>query len=75
MAGRHVEVGEIREATEDDEAITSVTGSIFTARVDPGTAARPGAQLSLAVDPGRFHYFDPETGLRLTAAPAHAAVV
>ncbi len=69
-----VDVAEIREETEDDEAITSVTGSVFTARVDPGTAARPGAPLRLAVDPSRFHYFDPETGLRLAATPAPVAV-
>jgi multiple sugar transport system ATP-binding protein len=69
-----VEVGEIREATGDDEAMATVSGSLFTARVDPGTAARPGAALRLAVDPTRFHYFDPVTGLRLTAAPEPAAV-
>ena len=69
-----VEVGEIREATGDDEAISTVAGSLFTARVDPGTAARPGAPLRLAVDPSRFHYFDPVTGLRLVAAPEPVAV-
>ncbi len=69
-----VEVGEIREATGDDEAIATVAGSLFTARVDPGTAARPGAPLRLAVDPSHFHYFDPVTGLRLVAAPEPVAV-
>jgi multiple sugar transport system ATP-binding protein len=69
-----VDVGEIRKATEDDEAITTVTGSLFTARVDPGTAARPGTPLRLAVDPSRFHYFDPLSGLRLAAAPQPVAV-
>jgi multiple sugar transport system ATP-binding protein len=68
-----VEIGEIRETAEDDE-LGTVTGSLFTARVDPGTAARPAARLTLAVDPSRFHYFDPETGLRLTAAPEPAVV-
>jgi len=66
-----VEVGEIRETTGDDE-VTAVEGSLFTARVNPETAARPGAPLRLAVDPSRFHYFDPETGLRLSATPAPA---
>ena len=69
-----VEVGEIREAAGDDETIATVAGSLFTARVDPSTAARPGAPLRLAVDPSRFHYFDPVTGLRLVAAPEPAAV-
>ncbi len=69
-----VEVGEIREAAGDDDELGTVAGSLFTARVDPGTAARPRGRLTLAVDPSRFHYFDPETGLRLTAAPAPAVV-
>ncbi len=69
-----VEVGEIREAAGEDEAIATVAGSLFTARVDPGTAARPGTPLRLAVDPSRFHYFDPVTGLRLVATPEPAAV-
>ncbi len=70
-----VEVGEIRDAAGDDEALVAVeAGSLFTARVDPGTAARPSAPLRLAVDPSRFHYFDPETGLRLVAAPEPVAV-
>jgi multiple sugar transport system ATP-binding protein len=69
-----VEVGEVREAAGDDEAIATVAGALFTVRVDPGTAARPGAPLRLAVDPSRFHYFDPATGLRLAAAAEPVAV-
>jgi multiple sugar transport system ATP-binding protein len=61
-----VEASEVREAAGDeDAALVAVEGSLFTARVDPGTAARPGERLRLAVDPARFHYFDPENGLRL----------
>ena len=52
----------------------ALEGSVFTARVDPGTAARPGSPLRLAVDPTRLHYFDPETGLRLEANRVPAAV-
>jgi hypothetical protein len=35
-----------------------------------------GQTIELAVDPRRFHYFDPATGVRLTgsAAPAYAGV-
>jgi multiple sugar transport system ATP-binding protein len=66
VAAPRVEVSEVREADgEEDEALMAVEGSLFTARVDPGTAAQPGSPLRLAVDPSRFHYFDPETGLRL----------
>ena len=66
VAAPRVDVSEVREAAgEEDAPLVAVEGSLFTARVDPGTAARPGARLRLAVDPARFHYFDPETGLRL----------
>ena len=75
VAEPRVEVGEVRAATGDEDAtIGAVEGSLFTARVDPGTAARPAAPLRLAVDPSRFHYFDPETSLRLDAGRELAAV-
>ena len=72
-----VDVSEVREAAGDDDTLLAVEGALFTARVDPATSARPGAPLRLAVDPLRFHYFDPETGLRLDtgAVPAPVAVV
>jgi multiple sugar transport system ATP-binding protein len=60
-----VDVSEVREAAGDEDALVAVEGAVFTARVDPGTKARPGAPLQLAVDPSRFHYFAPKTGLRL----------
>jgi len=47
--------------------------SVFCARVDARTAARPGAQVRLSVDPSRFHYFDRDTGMRIGArVPARA---
>ena len=68
VAEPRVEVGEVRAATGDEDAtIGAVEGSLFTARVDPATAAKPAATLRLAVDPSRFHYFDRETGLRFEA--------
>ena len=60
-----VDVSEVREAAGDEDALVAVEGAVFTARVDPGTKARPGTSLRLAVDPSRFHYFEPGTGLRL----------
>jgi multiple sugar transport system ATP-binding protein len=69
-----VDVSEVREASGDEDVLTAVEGSLFTARVDPGTSARPGTPLRLAVDPSRFHYFDSETGLRLEPARAAAAL-
>jgi multiple sugar transport system ATP-binding protein len=66
VAAPPVEVSEVRDAAgEEDATLTAVEGSLFTARVDPATSAKPGARLRLAVDPSRFHYFDRETGLRL----------
>src|SRR5579884_2787675 len=75
VAAPRVEVSEVRAAAgEDDATLTAVEGSLFTARVTPGTSAKPGAPLRLAVDPSRFHYFDPDTGLRLEPARELAAV-
>jgi multiple sugar transport system ATP-binding protein len=74
VAAPRVEVSEVRAAAGEDDATLAVEGSLFTARVHPGTSARPGSRLQLAVDPSRFHYFDPDTGLRLERAPELAAV-
>jgi multiple sugar transport system ATP-binding protein len=75
VAEPRVEVTEVRAATGDEDAtLGTVEGSLFTARVDPGTAAKPGHPLRLAVDPSRFHYFDAETGLRIEPDRELAAV-
>src|SRR6185437_1931610 len=70
-----VDVSEVREAAGDEEVLLPSDRASFTARVDPQTSARVGSRLRLSVDPSRFHYFDPSTGLRLerAAAPALAA--
>jgi multiple sugar transport system ATP-binding protein len=47
--------------------------SVFCARVDPRTAARPGQRVRLSVDPQRFHFFDPQTGKALRAPQAAVA--
>jgi multiple sugar transport system ATP-binding protein len=76
VAAPRVEVTEVREAAGDEDAtLAAVQGSLFTARLDPATSAKPGAPLRLAVDPSRFHYFDPETGLRLEPDRAPLAAV
>jgi multiple sugar transport system ATP-binding protein len=67
-----VDVSEVREAAGDEEAMLLADRAVFTARVAPQTAARPGSSFRLAVDPSRFHFFDPETGLRLERAVAPA---
>ena len=56
--------------------LTAAEGkSSFTARVDPRTACRPGSAIRLSVDPNRFYFFDPDSGLSIAdpvvaAAPA-----
>jgi multiple sugar transport system ATP-binding protein len=45
----------------------------FTARVDPRTKCRPGSTVRLSVDPGRFHFFERESGLAIGAPSALAA--
>jgi multiple sugar transport system ATP-binding protein len=75
VAAPRVDVSEVRAAAGDEDAeLGAVEGSLFTARVDPGTSAKPGSPLRLAVDPSRFHYFDAETGLRLEPDRALAAL-
>ncbi len=65
VAAPPVEIGEVQAASGDEYGLVDFEGSLFTARDEPGTAARPGADLCLALDAARIHYFDPESGLRL----------
>jgi multiple sugar transport system ATP-binding protein len=51
--------------TDDDAALLAEQTTLFTARVDPRSAARQGVDARLAVDPGAFHFFDAETGAAL----------
>jgi multiple sugar transport system ATP-binding protein len=67
---------EILESTTDG-GLLPTERALFTARVDAKTRARVGTELELAVDAARFHFFDPESGVRLqagTAAPELAGV-
>jgi multiple sugar transport system ATP-binding protein len=67
-----VDVTEVREAAGDEDALLATDRVSFTARVDARTSARPGATLRLAVDPSRFHFFDPASGRRLSSVGAPA---
>jgi multiple sugar transport system ATP-binding protein len=60
---------EVLEAASE-QGLLPGEGALFTARVDARTSARVGAPFELAVDPARFHYYDPATGERLSAAGA-----
>ena len=69
----HVEAAPITaEVLESaaDGGLLAESRALFTARVDARTSARVGAELALAVDVSRLHFFDPETGARLAAAGA-----
>jgi multiple sugar transport system ATP-binding protein len=58
---------ELLEAAEEDQVgLLAGEQALFTARVDARTSARPGADLRLAIDPTRFHFFDPQTGASLS---------
>jgi len=70
VAAAPVDVTGARADDEADEALITGGGTIFTARVDPLTKALPGADLRLAVDPSRFHFFDPATGDRIDSRAA-----
>ena len=61
-----VETGD--DDQEDDASLLAGHSTLFTARVDARTDATQGSSTSLAVDPARFHFFDPEKGSSLAAA-------
>jgi multiple sugar transport system ATP-binding protein len=72
-----VGVEEVMEAADEplEEAVFLLeeNRAVFCARVDARTRARPGARVRLSVDPRRFHFFDPETGLAIGASNPAAA--
>jgi multiple sugar transport system ATP-binding protein len=64
---------EVLEATDgEDTTLLAEAKTLFNARVDPGTKAGVGRRVRLSVDPARFHFFDPASGLRLERAAAPA---
>jgi multiple sugar transport system ATP-binding protein len=54
--------------TESEAALLAVDGAVFNARVHADTGAVAGRQLSIAVDPRGFHFFDLATGENITPA-------
>jgi len=67
---------EVEGVEEDPEAaatpiplVAAKGTSVFTAAVDSRTAARPGRQARLSVNPARFHFFDPQTGAAIGNRP------
>jgi multiple sugar transport system ATP-binding protein len=66
---------EVLESASDG-GLLPADRALFTARVDARSHAAVGGTVELAVDPARFHYFDPGSGSRLegSAEPALAGV-
>jgi multiple sugar transport system ATP-binding protein len=60
---------ETRDASADEATLLAEKDSLFAARVDPATSARPAAPLQLAVDASSFHFFDIRSGESLLSAP------
>ncbi len=50
---------------EEDATLLPDASTLFTARVDPRTRVRGTGDAELAVDPSRFHFFDPVSGAAL----------
>ena len=73
-----VEAEELRAAISDDAADEAIILAdeeprcVFVARVDARSRAKPGAAVSLSVDPSRFHFFDPATGRAIESRRAAA---
>ena len=51
-----------KDHVEADDLTAAAGDSLWTAKVNPKTQARPGRTIDLAVDAGAIHYFDPDTG-------------
>jgi multiple sugar transport system ATP-binding protein len=63
----------VRAAADEDEGlIADDERALFTARIDGRHTVAPGADLELALDTRRLHYFDPATGAVLDPVPVAA---
>jgi multiple sugar transport system ATP-binding protein len=68
----------VEHADDDEEgSLLATEATLFTARLDPRSRVRQGADAELAVDPARFHFFDVATGDALVsdAEPPQAAAL
>ncbi len=60
-----IDAAEVRAATDEGDSavlLASDNRALFTAEVPETAPVRVGQPLRLAVDPSRFHYFEPGTG-------------
>jgi multiple sugar transport system ATP-binding protein len=70
-----VDVEAVRAADDGEEAllIADDRRAMFTAEVAEESAVRPGKTVRLALNPSRFHFFDPESGHALAREPLAGA--
>ena len=54
---------ETAASEESDASLIAGDTQLFTARLDPRSRVRGAGRVELAVDPARFHFFDPESGV------------
>ena len=57
-----------------EEGLLPTDQALFVGRVDSRSTAAVRSTVTLAIDPARFHYFDPDSGARLEPAGAPALV-
>jgi multiple sugar transport system ATP-binding protein len=77
--GSPVDADEIRDASEGEQPgpvlARDQRRAVLIARVDARTRARAGQTVRLALDPGRFYFFDKASGERLPAVQAKASAL
>jgi multiple sugar transport system ATP-binding protein len=59
---------------DDDGKLFADDRAVFTACIDAKRALTPGADVALAIDYTRLHFFDPATGLVLAGTPVSQSV-
>src|SRR5215211_100074 len=75
VRAKPVRTDDVREAAEDEEtALLLADQAVFNARVDVRTSAEVRRPMRLAVDPGRFHFFDLESGRNVTGGAVARAL-
>ena len=74
ISAEAVRAAQESEDVDDGLLLADDERSQFTARVDGRFAVQAGDEVTLAVDAGALHAFDPESGLALGARPAQPAM-
>jgi multiple sugar transport system ATP-binding protein len=67
-----VEAAATADESEDTTLLTQRDRALFTARVDPRTAAEVGSTVRLTIEPSRLYFFSPETGESLLGSTVGA---